>query len=228
MALADYQALLGDLARDQATVLTADARARALEAARLQYSADQPRRMVDDVTWPEGALAPAPVGWTESAWIQAAEYPIGREPMAQINVSAYLSPTGWQIMAADHVAAGGVVRVTFMAEHELSATEDTIPARHRLAVAQYAAHLLCHQLATHYSAQRETSMGSDASLTETRAREFAARSKELRAAYYAGVGIADPFKATAGSGSSGATAAAGVVSWPSRNPRHRLVQRGGL
>ena len=71
-------------------------------------------------------------------------------------------------------------------------------------------------------------MGSDASLTETRAREFAARSKELRAAYCAGVGIADPFKATAVGNSTGATAAAGVVSWPSRNPRHRLVQRGGL
>ena len=228
MALADYQALLGDLARDQAAVLTTDARARALEAARLQYSADQPRRMVDDVTWPGGSLAPAPEGWTDGAWIKSAEYPIGLDPIAAIDVSAYLSPTGWQIMAADHVAAGGVVRVTFMAEHELSATEDTIPARHRLAVAQYAAHLLCHQLATHYSAQRETSMGSDASMTETRAREFAARSKELRAAYYAGVGITDPFKATAGSNSSGATAAAGVVSWPSRNPRHRLVQRGGL
>lgn len=227
MALADYQALLGDLARDQAAVLTADARARALEAARLQYSADQPRRMVDDVTWPGGSLAPAPEGWTDGAWIKSAEYPIGLDPIAAIDVSAYLSPTGWQIMAADHVAAGGVVRVTFMAEHELSATEDTIPARHRLAVAQYAAHLLCHQLATHYSAQRETSMGSDASMTETRAREFAARAKELRSAYYAGIGVPDPFTSAAG-GSSGSTAAAGVVSWPSRNPRHRLVQRGGL
>ncbi|PTT22690.1 hypothetical protein DBR12_03375 [Acidovorax sp. HMWF029] len=227
MALADFQALLSDLARDQASVLSADSRVRALDAARLQYSSDHPRRMVDDVTWPTGSLAPAPLGWTDSAWIQSAEYPIGRDPLATIEVSAYLSPTGWQLMAADHVATGGVVRVKFMAEHALSATEDTIPARHRLPVAQYAAHLLCHQLATHYSAQRENGYGSDASMTETRAREFAARAKELRSAYYAGVGIADPFAPASGS-SSGATAAAGVVSWPSRNPRHRLVQRGGL
>ena len=227
MALADFQALLSDLARDQASVLTVDTRARALEAARLQYSADLPRRLMGDVTWPSGSLAPAPEGWTDGAWIQSAEYPIGRDPIAAIDVSAYLSPTGWQLMAADHVAAGGVVRVKFMAEHALSATEDTIPARHRLPVAQYAAHLLCHQLATHYSAQRENSFGSDASMTETRAREFAARAKELRSAYYAGIGVSDPFTSATG-GSSGSTAAAGVVSWPSRNPRHRLVQRGGL
>lgn len=227
MALADFQALLNDLARDQADVLTPDARARALEAARLQYSADRPRRLVDDVTWPGGSLAGAPAGWTDGAWVKFAEYPIGREPVSLIDVSPYLSPAGWQLMAADPVPAGSAVRVTFMAEHELSAVADTIPPLHRLAVAQYAAHLLCHQLATHFSAQRETMMGSDASMTETRAREFAARAKELRAAYYAGVGVADPFKAS-GTSSAPGSAAAGVVSWPSRNPRHGLVQRGGL
>ncbi|MCB4362678.1 hypothetical protein KIH07_02970 [Hydrogenophaga taeniospiralis] len=227
MALADFQALIGDLARDQGEVLSADTRARALEAARLQYSADRPRLMVDDVTWQADALAPVPTGWTESAWIKAAEYPIGSDPLSLIDVTAHLSPGGWQLMAAQYVPVGAQVRVTFMAEHELSATADTVPVMHRLAVAQYAAHLLCHQLATYYSAQRETMLGSDASMTETRAREFAARSKELRSAYYVGIGLTDPFKAT-GSASAPGSAAAGVVSWPSRNPRHRLVQRGGL
>jgi hypothetical protein len=227
MALADFQALLSDLARDQGEVLNTDTRARALEAARLQYSADRPRLLVEDVIWLANALAPVPLGWTESAWVKQAEYPIGRDPMSLIDVAAYMSPDGWQLMAATFVPVGDQVRVTFMAEHELSATADTVPVVHRLAVAQYAAHLLCHQLATYYSAQRETMLGSDASMTETRAREFAARSKELRSAYYVGIGLTDPFKAT-GSGSAPGSAAAGVVSWPSRNPRHRLVQRGGL
>ncbi|UMT81930.1 hypothetical protein [Paracidovorax citrulli] len=89
--------------------------------------------------------------------------------MSLIDVSAYLGPSGTQLLAATYVPAGAEVRVTIMAEHELSATADTIPARHRLPVAQYAAHLLCHQLATHYSAQREAAMGSDASMTESRA-----------------------------------------------------------
>lgn len=221
MALADIQLLLADLARDQAEVLDAGARERALEAARLQYSSDRPRRMVADVAWPAGALADVPAGWTDGAWVQWAEYPIGREPVALIDVAPCLTPTGWQLMAARPLPAGAVVRVTFMAAHELDALLDTIPAMHRLALAQYAASLLCQQLATYYSAQRETALGADASMTETRAREFAARAKELRAAYYAGVGVADPFKA--GSTTLGG-AAAGVVSWPSVNPRHRLVR----
>ncbi len=136
--------------------------------------------------------------------------------MSLIDVSAYLGPSGTQLLAATYVPAGAVVRVTIMAEHELSATADTIPARHRLPVAQYAAHLLCHQLATHYSAQREAAMGSDASMTESRARQFADRARELRTAYFAGVGLPDPFKAGASSSAPGAAAAA-VVSWPSQS-----------
>ena len=227
MSLAYIQALIDDLARDQGEVLSADARTRALEAARLQYSADRPRVLVEDIAWASGNLAPVPSSWTESVWIKSAEYPIGRDPASLIDVAPYRSPEGWHLLAATPVQAGDLVRVTFMADHQLTELVDTIPVVHRLAVAQYAAHLLCHQLATYYSAQRETMLGSDASVTETRAREFAARSKELRTAYYIGVGLADPFKASGGASAPG-SAAAGVVSWPSINPRHRLVHRGEL
>lgn len=227
MSLAYIQALIDDLARDQGEVLSADARTRALEAARLQYSVDRPRVLVEDIAWASGNLAPVPSSWTESVWIKSAEYPIGRDPASLIDVAPYRSPEGWHLLAATPVQAGDLVRVTFMADHQLTELVDTIPVVHRLAVAQYAAHLLCHQLATYYSAQRETMLGSDASVTETRAREFAARSKELRTAYYIGVGLADPFKASGGASAPG-SAAAGVVSWPSINPRYRLVHRGEL
>lgn len=228
MSLAYIQALIDDLARDQGQVLSADARTRALEAARLQYSVDRPRILVEDIAWASGNLAPVPSSWTESVWIKSAEYPIGRDPASLIDVAPYRSPEGWHLLAATPVQAGDLVRVTFMADHQLTDLVDTIPVVHRLAVAQYAAHLLCHQLATYYSAQRETMLGSDASVTETRAREFANRSKELRSAYYVGVGLADPFKATGGTGGAPGSSAAGVVSWPSNNPRHRLVHRGEL
>ena len=227
MSLAYIQALIDDLARDQGEVLSADARTRALEAARLQYSVDRPRILVEDIAWASGNLAPVPSSWTESVWIKSAEYPIGRDPASLIDVAPYRSPEGWHLLAATQVLAGDLVRVTFMADHQLTELVDTIPVVHRLAVAQYAAHLLCHQLATYYSAQRESMLGADASVTETRAREFAARSKELRTAYYIGVGLADPFKASGGSSAAG-SAAVGVVSWPSNNPRHRLVHRGEL
>ena len=229
MSLTYIQALIDDLARDQGEVLSAESRARALEAARLQYSVDRPRVLVEDITWGAGSLAPVPTSWNESVWIKSAEYPLGRDPASMIDVAPYRAPDGWHLLAAYPVQAGEVVRVTFMADHQLTSTVDTIPVVHRLAVAQYAAHLLCHQLATHFSAQRESMLGADASVTETRAREFSSRSKELRSAYYIGVGMADPYKAAAaGAGSAPGSAAAGVVSWPSNNPRHRLVQRGEL
>jgi hypothetical protein len=63
-------------------------------------------------------------------------------------------------------------------------------------------------------------------MTETRARQFADRARELRTAYFAGIGVPDPFR-SAGGGASSAVAA-GVVSWPTRNPRHRLVRRDGV
>lgn len=228
MSLAYIQALIDDLARDQGQVLSADARTRALEAARLQYSVDRPRILVEDIAWASGNLAPVPSSWTESVWIKSAEYPIGRDPASLIDVAPYRSPEGWHLLAATPVQAGDLVRVTFMADHQLTDLVDTIPVVHRLAVAQYAAHLLCHQLSTYFSGQRETAVGADVSMTETRAREFAARSKELRSAYYVGVGLADPFKATGGAGGAPGSAAAGVVSWPSNNPRHRLVHRNGV
>jgi hypothetical protein len=58
--------------------------------------------------------------------------------------------------------------------------------------------------------------------TESRARNFAARAKEYRSAYYQGTSQADPF-APAGSPAGGQAAAAAVVSWPGRR-RHQLTR----
>lgn len=63
--------------------------------------------------------------------------------------------------------------------------------------------LLCQQLAAYYSAERETSISADGSNTESRARNYAYRAKDYRAAYFAGIGKADPV-AQAASGGAGA------------------------
>ena len=93
-----------------------------------------------------------------------------------------------------------------------------------MAVAQYAAWLLCQQLATRYSGERETPMGAEVARTETRARSYAARAKEYRSAYYAGTGQSDPFKQADLGGDL--APAAGVVSWPGR--RRNVLTRGVL
>ncbi|HSV78902.1 MAG TPA: hypothetical protein VLK85_06805, partial [Ramlibacter sp.] len=70
------------------------------------------------------------------------------------------------------------------------------------------------QLATLFSGERDATINADQSNTESRARNFAFRSKDYRAAYYAGIGKADPQGDKSG-GTSGEPAAS-VSAWPGR------------
>ncbi len=231
MALADYQQLVDSLVRDASGTLTAVDRDRAIELARLRYSADAERTLTQDVTWTAaGYFGPMPAGWVAGAYLLGAEYPIGEQPPASVEMSVYLQPGQVEnLMTPDALVAGAVVRVTFAAPHQLTGSPtpaDTIPARHMEAVASYAAHVLCKQLATHYSGERETSINADASNTESRARNYAARAKDYRAAYYAGIGKADPQGAGgsggAGGGGSSGEPSASVSSWAGR--RRNVIQ----
>ena len=225
MALADYQQLVDDLVRDQSQTITPEARDRAIGLAVLQYGTELPRQLVEDVVWPAlGLYGPMPAAWTAGAWLKGAEYPVGEQPPRALHLVVYQDAAGLRLSAPWPLPEGAVVRVTFAATQVLTAADDTIDLAHRLPVAQLAASLLCMQLATHYSGQRETLIGADASATETRAREYASRAREYRSGYYIGTGQIDPFKAKAGAGAaggSGAPAAGAVVAWPSRR-RERL------
>jgi hypothetical protein len=222
MALADYQQLVKDMVSDQDKAVTPDTRDRAIEQARVRYSTDLPRELHDDVTWPSlGVFGPVPEGWSDAARVLHVLYPI--ETRTPVYVDAYRMPAGgWGLECINALPAGAVVRVAFAVPHLLDVDADTIPAEHRLAVAQYAAHLLCQQLAARYSGEREAATGGDVARTESRARNFAARAKEYRSAYYQGTSQADPF-APAGSPAGGQAAAAAVVSWPGRR-RHQLTR----
>ena len=232
MAMADFQQLLADMVPDQDTVNTPELRDRAIEQARLRYSTDCERDLVEDVTWPAtGYDCPLPTLWTLGAYLRQAEYPIGLQPRSLIDIAIYQTPSGQTLASVDSLAAGSVVRITFGAPHLLQGgadAADTVPLHHRQAVAQFAASVLCQQLATRYSGERETAIGADVTQTETRARAFAARAKEYRTAYYIGTGQVDPFAKSAGSASSGtgsgATPAAAVGSWPGR--KRGLLTRG--
>lgn len=231
MALADYQQLVDDMVPDQATTITPEVRDRAIGNALLRYSVDLERVVVEDVTWTAlGYDGPMPVDWTDGAYVRQAEHPVGQQPPALIELAVYQGPGGQRLAAVEQLDAGSVVRVTYGAPHLLQETPtaaDTIPLKHRLAVAQLAASLLCSQLATRYSGQRETAMGADVTQAETRAREYSSRAKEYRTAYYVGTDQADPFaKQAAAGGSAGTPAAAAVGSWPGR--RRGMLTRGTL
>jgi hypothetical protein len=233
MALADFQQLVDDMVADQASVITPEVRDRAIEQARVRYSADCERELVEDVTWlVDGFDGPLPTGWSLGAYVRQAEYPIGHKPPSLVELAVYQTPTGQSLAAVEPFEAGSVVRVTYVAPHLLQGgldAADTIPLHHRQAVAQFAAYVLCQQLATRYSAERETAIGADVSQTETRARAYAARAKEYRSAYYIGTGQVDPYAKTAAASSasnSGVTPAAAVGTWPGR--KRGLLTRGVL
>ncbi|MFE8644130.1 hypothetical protein ACFX58_03485 [Sphingomonas sp. NCPPB 2930] len=220
MALADYQQLVDSMVRDQSGTITPLDRDRAIELARLRYSQDARRELVEDVTWTAlGVFGPAPMGWTPFATVLRAEYPIGQQPLAEIHAAVYEAPGGLGLETVNALPPGAVVRLTITAPHVLrdQPAADTIPLVHREAVASYAAHLLCKQLASYFSGQRETAIGADVSQTDTRARQYASQAKDYRRAYYASLGLVDPYSDKAGAvAGSGVASAASVGQWPGR------------
>ena len=222
MSLADYQTLVDKMVRapDGVDTIATTDRDTAIELARLRYSQDAERKLTEDVVWvADGYFGPLPASWTDGSYLVSAEYPIGEQPVALIDMEIYISDAAQQLMTTDGLATGATVRIQFTAPHLLNAGDtpaDTVPLRHREAVASYAAHILCKQLASYFSGQRETSINADASNTESRARNYAARAKEYRAAYYAGIGKADPQSDKAGAAPAGDPAAS-VGAWPGRS-----------
>jgi hypothetical protein len=231
MALADYQQLVESMVRDQSDAITPADRDRAIELARLRYSQDAERTLTEDVTWlAAGFVGPLPTGWVAGAYVLDAEYPIGEQPPTMIELAVYQDPTQQQLAVTEALAVGKVVRVRFAAPHVLvggGSPQDTIPAVHREAVASYAAHLLCKQLATYYAGSRESSIGADSSATDTRASNYRASAKTWRAGYFSGIGKADPEGAAAGGGGTVGVGqpAASVGAWPGRR-RAGLVSIG--
>jgi hypothetical protein len=235
MSLDQFRSVVPRLVRCQdGELVTPQDVDRVLQVALRQYSADAPRTLVRDIAWGAAAhLADAPENMSADSKILQAEYPIGSAPPELIFLSlAILPPADLAVMSDTPVGVGDTVRVTFTAAHVLSSTEDSVPGAHADALGYFAASLLCRELAAHYSGERESSIGADASQTESRARNYAQRAKDYRAAYFAGLGLRDPMLASGGAGAgSGGSASVGqgagaVTTWPKRS-RHSLTRLVG-
>lgn len=223
MSLSYYQDVLTRLIRQQSKELQSGDIDRAIASAVARYSEDAPRRLVADFAWPTTGhfSATAPAEFAAESVLYAAEFPIGEQPPRLVQVAQAVTPAGVGLACETQLAAGSVVRLTFSAAHVVRGGDqplDTVPERHRAAVADYAAHLLCRELATLYSAERESSLAADGANTQTRASAYAARAKEFRASYFASLGMADPIGSAAGGGGASAAgeAAGAVVSWGQR------------
>lgn len=195
MPLADYQTLVADLVRDsgRGDAISDVQRDTAIAAALAQYSADRPRAVVVDVVSLGGQRIDLPAGFTADSRLVGVEYPIGLIPASTLplsEISIYSAPTVRQLELPQWVAAGEALRITYTAEQLVDATDDTVPVRHRQAVASLAASYLCAQLASYYATEGEPSIAADTVDYKTKSDRFRALAKDLAAAYTRVVGAA--------------------------------------
>jgi hypothetical protein len=187
--LADVQALVDDLVRDDVSRVTPDQRDRAIGLAVVQYSKDRPRREVDDVTAPGGYRLDLPAG---AIRVEAVEYPVDQAIPAWLAPSSwahYQAPGGASLRFMRHIPAGAVVRLTSLHPHVLAADEDTIPLTDREAVASYTAALLFDQIAATTSGDSNPTIPADAVNHASKPESFAKRAERLRQRYYDLLGI---------------------------------------
>lgn len=199
--LPDYQTLVTDLVSDDANRIAPTQRDAAIQAAVLAYSIVRPRPRVADVADASGMLLDLPADWEEEfSQITGIEHPVGRVPPALLATDAwalYRDVGALRIMLATSLPAGSTVRVSFTAPHVVSATEDTVPAPHRAAVALLAAAMLCDQLAAFYANDSDSTIAVDRAPGQTRSQAYAARARDYRRQFQDIVGAADRVSAPA-------------------------------
>ncbi|MEW5833651.1 MAG: hypothetical protein AB1832_01185 [Pseudomonadota bacterium] len=193
MPLSDYQQLVDDMVRDRDQVVSTVQRDAAIAAAVAQYSVDHPRTVVVDVVSTGGQRQALPAGFTDDSRLVAIEYPIGNIPTTEIplaDVSIYAAPTERLLQLPDDVPVGESLRVSYTADQLLDDADDTVPARHRKALASLAASMLCTQLSAYYASEGESSIAADSVDFKDKSQRFRLLARDLAATYQSVVGSA--------------------------------------
>lgn len=194
MSLADVQSLVDDLVRDTDQVISSLARDTAIAGALARYSEDAPRRVIEDAVVDADGNLPLPAAWTSGASVlYQAEYPIGGRPPTLIPADMLYvvgTPGGDVIQLLASLPAGETVRLTFSGAHALDAATDTVPLRHRHALAALAASDLCGQLASNYSNEGTPTIGADTVDHQGKSDRWRARARDLAKLYEGIVGPA--------------------------------------
>lgn len=193
MALSDFQSLVDDLLRDDASRISATQRDTAIATAVARYSKDRPRAKVQDVVSPGGNLLPLPAAW-ESAFsdLDILEYPVGNVPPIYISPQAwslYATPTELKIMVSFGLPVSASVRATYSIAHQVDGSADTVPIGDREPVSCLAAASLCDQLAGLYSGDSDSTISADSVNHQSKAGEYASRARSLRKRYFDELGI---------------------------------------
>ncbi len=192
MSLADVQSIVDDLVRDKDQVIASVQRDAAIASAVTQYSAASPREIVEDVECPGGQVLPLPAAWIDGhSEIRGIEYPINRVPPVEIGLDALRvirAPGGASLLFLYSPTSGEFVRLHYTGAHVLDEDTDTIPDRHRRAVAALAAADLCGQLSAHYATEGAPTIGADSADHQGKTERYRLRARDLRAEYTQTVG----------------------------------------
>jgi hypothetical protein len=191
--LADYETLVADFVRDEASKLTTEQIGRAITQAVKRYSKDRPRQKVEDIAAPGGNLLPLPAAWeADFSRVDSLEHPVGNVPPTVLGAgewAMYATPTGLNIQVMAAITAAQAVRATYTIAHVLSAVTDTIPVGDREPVASYAAAVLLDELASLYSNDQDSTIKADSVQHISKAGEFSRRANVLRKRYFDDLGI---------------------------------------
>lgn len=197
MARADYLELMAQRVQDTDSRLSVDDHDRALRAAVIKYSKDSPLSIVTDIAANGSNLLTLPDGFDPLfSRVSGLEYPVGNYPPTLLDSGSYQLlqiPGGYALAVHTCIPIGQMVWMTWTQMHTVDALHDTIHAAYRDAVADWAASLLCHDLATLYSGDSDPTISADSVDHNGKAREFAARSRTLAQRYWDALGI-DPKK----------------------------------
>lgn len=191
MALADYQTLVDSLVRDRDQVVTSVERDAAIIAALAQYSGDRPRLVVVDVASTGGQRIDLPAGFTDDSSLVIIEYPIGQIPANEVplsEVSIYRAPDQRQLQLPIAVPEDDMLRIAYTGAQVLDDDTDTVPPRHRQALASLAAAIVCGQLASYYATEGESTIGADSVDYKDKSQRWRLRQRDLAAEYTRVVG----------------------------------------
>lgn len=187
----DYLDIIADLTQDTDSVLTSTVIGRALDLAVERYSADKPRKVVEDFTASaSSSRIDPPAGFVpDTSELLALEYPVDEQPPVYIRASEYRTSLASYLDLEVTVTSGDSLRATYTLTHTLSDVEDTIPLKHREAVANYAASLTCRQLSAHYAHDVDTTIGADSVDHQSKSDRFNRLANQYEGAYFESLGI---------------------------------------
>ncbi|MCH2092723.1 MAG: hypothetical protein MK141_14260 [Pseudoxanthomonas sp.] len=193
MSLTTFQGLVDDLVRDKDQVISSSTRDEAIAQAVIRYSDDRPRAVVIDVLGNGTRRLPLPAGWeTGYSQLQGVEWPVDQYPAAELSMAEVRmrqAPDNLYIELPVEPGVDEAIRLTYTQRHAVDVATDTIPDRDRLAVASWAAALLCGQLQAYYATEAAPTIQADSADHQGKSERYRTRMRDLTTQYFKELGI---------------------------------------